>query len=183
MGVGKQFELHIKNKVMEHTDADVVAIRPDFSGSSKYSVSDVIIMYPRENGIATPQIRGALIELKKRRVESGRRTTVMSGSSQGDSGLDELTTLVEHTPPWARSYVAVKFNRAEMQLMDATKLLVQLRQLDSEDRTHVGESFCEARLTASNNISMRKHGGLPSQTLGVTPWKVVCNELDIQHDE
>jgi len=182
MGVGKQFELHIKNKIMEHTSAEVVAIRPDFSGSSKYSVADVIVIHRDRTGVETP-LKGAFIELKKRRVKNGRRTTVMAGSAKGDSGVDELRTLVENTPPWGTQYLAVKFNRKEMVMMDATKLLTQLQELDDKEPTHLSETYCEARLTGNDNLSMRKHGDLPSQTLGVTPWKVVCNELSIQHDE
>lgn len=145
MGKGKDYELDIKNAIMENTTDEVVAVRPDFSGNSRFSVADVIILWPDHR---TGEIRGAFVELKKRSGQAGYRIRIMEGSSKGDSGLDELEGLIDGTPPWGDPWVMVKFDRREAIITDAVHLHAAV--VDGEIDIH------GAQLTPADSISMRK---------------------------
>ena len=151
MGKGKTYELDQKNAVMGMTADEVVALRPDFSGNSRYSVADVIVLWPGEDDT----IRGAFIEMKKRTAESGKRKIVMAGSSDGQNGVGELEELVENTPPWGDAYVVVKFDHRETIVLDAELLLEQLRE-DTSDDYYTDATDHDVRQTRGGNISMRK---------------------------
>lgn len=159
MGKGKDFELSVKNHVVERTNNQVDAYRPDFSGNSKYSVADVIIAYPtKARGYSNHEtkITAAYIELKKRTVKKGNRTVVMSGSSSGgdETGMEELERLVSGTPPWATAYVGVKFPRRRIIVFDASTLYAQLDgEWVVDGFTEVVE-MVEPRETRGGNISM-----------------------------
>lgn len=143
-GKGKRYELDQKNTIMENTSPSVVALRPDFSGNSKYGVADVVIVWP---DYSDGRARAAFVEMKKREGEAGKRTIVMSGSKKDQSGLEELQELIDGTPPWADAYVMVKFPHREAIVIPAKHLHAAL----DEDRT---VEIHGARLTPSDNISM-----------------------------
>lgn len=157
MGKGKDYELEIKNSINELTTPIVKAHRPDFSGSSVGEVADVMVLWQADrygdqqpSGHAERHV--AYVELKKRQAEEGKRSIVMSGSSDGDSGLDELEGLVNESPPWSDQYLAVKFNNRELIVLDAEKLLGHL----SLDKSYPDAERHGARLTPSDSISMVK---------------------------
>lgn len=147
MGKGKDYELEQKNKIMEETSEEVIAIRPDYSGNSLYSVADVIVLWEDYYG---DQLRAAFVELKKRSGPEGQRQRVMSGSSKGESGLDELDGLIEGTPIWGQPWVAVKFDHRELIVANAVDLRAAIHTDGQETAFH------GARLTPADSISMVK---------------------------
>lgn len=146
MGKGKQYELDIKNEIMENTSEEVVALRPDYSGNSLYSVADVIVMWEDYYG---NDLRAAFVEMKKRSGPEGHRQRVMSGSSKGESGLEELEGLIEGTPPWGKPWVMVKFDHREA-------IFTRADDLHAAAKDEGNDKFHGAQLTPANSISMRK---------------------------
>jgi hypothetical protein len=177
MGKGKRYELAIKNAINEDTRRCVKAHRPDFSGSSAGEVADVMVVWesrasPKQsqntsssdevwqNDRMSPQRPSghperdvAYLELKKRDASKrGNRATVMSGSSDGDSGLDELQSLLAQTPSWTSRYVVFKFPNTEPLIYEARNFEQYLLDGDYDDDIE----YFGARLTPSNNVSIRK---------------------------
>lgn len=187
MGKGKRFELDTKNAINENTQPWVKAHRPDFSGNSTGEVADIMVVwqanrydYQRPSG--HPERKVAYGELKKRSGTEGKRSTVMSGSSKDQNGLEELQELNRESPPWTKKVVGVKFPNRELIVLDADALEHWLRR----DEEGWGEDWfegthdewraavnTEARLTPSNNISMvmPELEWWPSQTAGKDAWK------------
>ena len=171
MGKGKRFELDIKNSVNEDTHEWVKAHRPDFSGNSVGEVADVMVVWEAQRYGDAPR-HVAYVELKKRSgVEEGNRKVVMSGSSDGQSGVDELEELISESPSWTDTYVGVKFPNRELIVIDAEVLLHWLRREEEgwgqdvlahdSEFNHFDDDYqlCEqvgARLTRGHNISMVK---------------------------
>ena len=152
MGKGKRYELSLKNSINECTHEWVKAHRPDYSGSSVGEVADLMVVWEAQRYGDAPR-HVAYIELKKRgNVKEGNRKIVMSGSSDGESGLDELQELISQSPSWTDCHVAVKFPNRELIVLDAEKLWKHL--VDEEEDKN--EQFHNARLTPSDNISMVK---------------------------
>ncbi len=158
MGKGKRYELAIKNAINNDTRRCVKAHRPDFSGSSSGEVADVMVVW--QNDRMSPQRPSghserdvAYLELKKRDASKrGNRATVMSGSSDGDSGLDELQSLLAQTPSWTKRYVVFKFPNTEPLIYEARNFEQYLLDGDYDGHTN----YFGARLTPSNNVSIRK---------------------------
>lgn len=149
---GKRFELGIKNDANAATREWVKAHRPDFSGNSVGEVADVMVVWEAQRYGDAPR-HVAYVELKKRSgVEEGNRKVVMSGSSDGQSGVDELEELINESPSWTDTYVGVKFPNRELIVIEANELLDYLKYGD-EDKP---EEFHGARLTRGHNISMVK---------------------------
>jgi hypothetical protein len=161
MGKGKRFELDIKNEINSATREWVKAHRPDFSGNSVGEVADVMVVWQAERYGDSPR-HIAYLELKKRSgVEEGNRKVVMSGSSDGQSGVDELEELIRESPSWTDTYVGIKFPNRELIVIDAEALLHHLL-VDEEgygpnhyDYRDV-DTFHGARTTRGHNISMVK---------------------------
>jgi len=170
MGAGRRFELDTKNSIMEHTADSVVALAPDYSSNSLYSVADIAVFYENDYGLT-----GTFLELKKRQATKGNRATVLSGSSVGQNGVDELQSLVDGTPPWANAAVVVKFNRKQAVVVEADQLLYAM-----ENDMVMDDHGLEARPTKSKNISMRKAGRIPSQQSGKEPWRAICDGIGVR---
>ena len=145
-GKGKTYELNKVKECHEATTQHVWATRPDFSGSSKYAFADVALVYPRNGAIA-----GDFFELKKRSVETGKRTNVMSGSSKGQSGMAELEELVEMTAEWGTPKVGVKFPNRQLMVFNAADLFQRL-----QERGTLTEEVGAPKKTRGDNISMYK---------------------------
>lgn len=154
MGKGHDYELTLKNSVIEATTKYVTAMRPDYSGNSKHSVADIRVTVDKGARFGDGTVEDYYIEAKKRQGTEGYRTTIMDGSSQGDeNGLGELWRLVEEAPPWAETRVMVKFDHREAVIFDARQLATYLEdpevEYDKADRHGV-------RLTPADNLSMVK---------------------------
>jgi len=200
MGKGKRFELDTKNNINENTKPWVKAHRPDFSGNSVGEVADVMVVwearrYDDQRPSGHPERHVAYAELKKRQGEGGKRSVVMSGSSDGQSGLEELQELQRESPSWATTVVGVKFPRRQMFVLHANALEHWLRRdkcgfgaahIDrSFDLTGGGVDACErhgARLTRADNISMvmPSKDDWPTQTKGLPPWKELALTVGLE---
>jgi Holliday junction resolvase len=174
MAKGHDYELQVTNAISRSTDQTVACLRPDYSGNSKFAVGDIVVLH--ENDL---HVHADYVELKKRQADGGRRTTVMEGSSDGDSGLDELQGLCDDVPPWAVPWVAVKFTRRKLAVFKADDLR---RTLENDD---VGVAPFQARLTPSDNISMRKPtlDEWPSATASPADYYVLLDELGVPIEE
>lgn len=192
MGKGKQFELDTKRDINENTKDHVKAHRPDFSGSSTGEAADVMVVWQAERygdqrPSGHPERHVAYAELKKRSAEEGKRSIVMSGSSQDQSGLEELQELRRELPPWSKRVVAVKFPHRELIVIDADALEHHLR-VDEEgwgpnhyDYSHI-DTFHGARLTRSDSISMVMPtlDDWPSSTSGMDDWQKLANNIGLE---
>lgn len=178
-GKGKRFELKLKNDINDHTDKYVKAHRPDYSGSSKGEVADLMIVWQPKNNVT--KVHGSLgcvtyLEVKKRQAEEGKRCTVMSGSAKGQNGIEELRELVEESPPWSQPWVAIKFNQRELIMIPAADLIYDL--------VNDHQQYHGARLTPSGNISMIKPtlDEWPSSTAGLDDYAKILSAIGIEHD-
>lgn len=203
MGKGKQFELDTKKAINANTGEHVKAHRPDFSGNSAGEVADVMVVwqanrYEDQRPSGHPERFVAYAELKKRSGSEGNRSTVMSGSSSGQSGLDELRELIYGSPPWSKTVVGFKFPRREMVVLDAEVVEHWLRREqegwgqdwlvnDSERTDVVSDDYAECerhglRLTPSDNISMvmPEKDSWPTQSKGLAPWKKLSLSIGLE---
>lgn len=193
---GKQFELDTKRDINENTRSWVKAHRPDFSGNSAGEAADVMVVwqaerYDDQRPCGHPERHVAYAELKKRTTSEGKRSTVMSGSSQDQSGLEELQELRIELPSWATRVVGVKFPRREMVVIDADALEHWLRR----DEEGWGHNWYDgnpedlraaeehgARLTPSDNISMvmPEKSWWPTESAGLDPWHKLAIEIGLE---
>lgn len=193
---GKRFELDTKKELNANTKSYVKAHRPDFSGSSVGEAADVMVVwqanrYDDQRPCGHPERHVAYSELKKRSGTEGNRTTIMDGSSQDQSGLEELQELRKELPPWSKRVVGVKFPRREMVVIDADAIEHWLRR-DEEgwgQRYYVGPRDelhkCERhglRLTPSDNISMvmPEKDDWSTQSAGLPPWKKLALNVGLE---
>lgn len=152
MSKGHDYELTLKNAIIESTTEHVTAMRPDYSGNSKHSVADVRITVDKGARYGDGTIEDYYIEAKKRSGREGYRKTVMEGSSKGDSGLDELRGLVDDSPPWSVTKMMVKFDHREAVVFCAESLLAHLEDREQYDKAERHE----VALTPADSISMVK---------------------------
>jgi hypothetical protein len=190
MGKGKRFELDTKNALNDNTQSWVKAHRPDFSGSSAGEVADIMVVwqadrYSPQRPSGHPERHVAYGELKKRDGDEGYRSTVMSGSSQDQSGLEELHELNYEPPAWTKKVLGIKFPRREMVVLDSAVVEHFLRQdeegwgldlLPDEDVISDTWEACKQhgiRTTPSDNISMvmPEKDDWPTQSAGMEPWE------------
>lgn len=179
MGKGHDYELSLKNTIIEQTNEHVTAMRPDYSGNSKHAVADIRVTADKGARFGDGNVEDYYIEVKKRQGTEGYRTTVMEGSSQGDeNGLGELWRLVEDAPPWADTRFAVKFDHREMAVFDAKQLVYYLEDPEVEYEKAERHGL---RLTPADNISMVKPelADWPSSTAGEADYAKLLAACDI----
>jgi len=196
MGKGRRFELDTKNNINENTHEWVKAHRPDFSGNSKGEVADIMAVwqaerYSDQRPSGHPERHVAYGELKKvGGVDEGNRKRVFTGSSKGQSGLEEVQDLVNGSPSWSKTVVGVKFPNRELIVLDAEVLLHYLRREEEgwgkwpgKDSTSYDK--CErhgVRLTPADSISMVKPelDWWPSSQAGKSDWEKFCLEVGLE---
>lgn len=178
MGVGRRFELDLYNDISRNTARDVHAAVSDYSGGAASSFCDLEVYYTKEDGGLT-RVFGAFIEAKKRRAKSGNRCSIMSGSSDGESGLDELDRLIDESPLWGTPYVTISFNSRRPITIDAVDFRSALT-IDSCETT-AGPPFFDAHLTKADNISMRKPttDQWDSSSAADADWKVILEDIGV----
>lgn len=181
MGKGRRYELDLANELSDHTTDDVQVDVADYSGNSKSSFSDINVYHPKSRVENTTKscmvMNGDFIEVKKSTADRGYRDTVFSGSSDGDSGFDELKTLIENTPEWGTPRVVISWDNCKPIVMNGEKL----RDALTDDDTTSGPPFFDARLTNASNISFRKptlDEWMSSQS-AVEDWQVVAKEIGV----
>lgn len=170
MGVGRRFELNLKNNIVEYTTNDVDAIVVGYSGNSKNAAADIVVFYQNDYGLTA-----TYLELKKRNVDKGKRAVVMAGSSDGQNGMDELRALIDGTPSWAEAALGLKFDHKQLLVLEADHLLYAL-----ENDLQFDQHGLEVRETRGGNISMRKSGRIVSQQSGDPPWLACCKQIGVR---
>lgn len=162
MGKGRRFELDMVNDVLAAVDTDAVfASALDFSGVAGDSDADIQVIWPSGRDCWDM----ALIELKKRSGDSGKRfgTHPLAGSTPEQCGMDELRRLVNSGPTWATSWFVLKPDHRELVVFDAEWLLWHVTDGDegrgppyTTEPSDAALNAFQPRLTRGNNISMRK---------------------------
>lgn len=193
---GKRFELDTKKAINRNTNPWVKAHRPDFSGSSVGEVADIMVVwqanrYDDQRPSGHPERHVAYGELKKRSGKEGNRSTIMSGSSDGQSGLEELQELKREAPSWTKRVIGVKFPHREMVVLDAAVVEHWLRREEegwgqewyegNPKDLHVCERH-GLRLTPSDNISMvmPEKDDWPTQSAGLDPWEKFARSVGLE---
>lgn len=194
---GKQFELDTKRAINNATLPHVKAHRPDFSGNSAGEAADVMVVwqaerYSDQRPSGHPERHVAYVELKKRSGEPGKRSIVMAGSSQDQSGLEELQDLRRELPFWATKVLGIKFPHRELVVLDTEAVEHWLRRGEEGwGDAHVPDSLrddfeaCERhglRLTPSDSISMvmPELDGWPSTKGGESDWRKLALAIGLE---
>lgn len=186
MGKGRTFELDVVREINETVDQDrVFAATLDYSGVASDSDADVQIVWPSGRDYWSM----ALIELKKRSGESGKRfsTHPMEGSTPDQNGLTELRRLANTGPTWADRWLGLKPDHREMVVFDAEWLLWHVTGEEGRRPTCAAEPHDEAleafqpRLTPAGHISMRKPtlGEWSSATAGKSDVEKILDAIDL----
>lgn len=166
---GRNYENELVSIINENTTEDVVAVSVGYSGNDKYSFADVLVLTPEETHF---------IEAKKRNGEDGKRTTVMGGGHDGESGLDELRRLHGSTPFYASSWVALKWDYKAVDVF-ATRTL-----LDVVYGATCDTYLRDARTTPSENISIPKpEGDEHPSAVSTDDWDVLRDTLRLNEYE
>lgn len=184
---GRTYELDMVRAINNTIDRDTVFTSLlDYSGVASDSDADILVTWPH----GREDWRLALIELKKRSGESGKRfpTHPLSGSSDGQTGLDELRRLAHSGPNWSESWFALKPDHRALVILDAEWLLNYVTDGDEgrgdpyTTRPHddVLSAF-QPRLTPANHVSMRKPtlDEWPSSTAGRSDEIVLLEEMNV----
>lgn len=176
MGKGRRAEMRLYNDISRNTTDTVHANVSDHSGNADSSFSDIEV-YFLDHVDGVKRLCGAFTEIKKRQAASGKRCIVMAGSSDGDSGLDELEHLIEETPIWGKAWIIIKFDHRRPIVLGAKRLHGALIDEISSD----GPPLFDARLTPSDNISMRKPtlDEWESSAAADPDWKVILEEIGV----
>jgi len=150
---GRRFEHELVNGLDKITPNEVWVTTAGYSGSAVADACDLVItLDPKLKVRGDPnQVN---IEAKKRQGKSGNRVSVFSGSETDETGLEEVQRLVDGTPDWSDSIVAIKFDRRKLVVLDARWILSALDECDTPVPS--GVKLHEPRLTPSDNISMVK---------------------------
>lgn len=152
---GRRYEHSLVNGVNDITGSDVWVGTLGYSGNSASGDCDFVITVSPQyvtKGMAG-QFNG---EAKKVQAESGKRTTVFSGSSGDESGLGEVQRLVDATVSFADPILAIKFDHRKLVVLDARHLLYELGDTGRGIAPPDSLRLHDARLTPSDHISMRK---------------------------
>lgn len=174
MGKGKRYELRLVKDLDAATDDDVWVVRPDYSGNSVTAVSDVAMVWPADRGT-----HGAFLEVKKRSPGTGLRASgAVAGSSQGQSGIEEVEELIEQAPPWVEPYVVIKFPNREPLVYGAEALrefVVEKNPSEPWEPYSAGVP----KLTPSENISVKKPttDEWPSTQAGRSDVETILDEI------
>lgn len=120
---GRRNELRLVRDVNAVTTDEVFCSALDYSGNAADSDADLVVTY--SYGRCAFALH--LFEMKTDgSTESGKRTTIMSGSSDGEDGLDELRRLASAGPDWSDSWLVVNFANRELLVMHAGWLYAQV---------------------------------------------------------
>lgn len=161
---GHRYELEICNDLNRELQNDGICYRSDFSGSSATGTTDIAVV---------SQHNHLHIEVKKRSAKVGTRSSGVFTGAQGETGLEALQRFVDGAPWFVGRYIVVKFPRREPVLMGADKLLQRLK----DDGEAPADEYLDAKITPSNNISMRNVESLASAQAGDTAVEKILRKL------
>jgi hypothetical protein len=162
MGKGRTYELDMVRNINAVCDPRWVhAAVPDHSGNAADTFYDLEVSY----SLGYDGHAMHMIELKKRTGDEGKRTIVMSGGNDGETGLEELRRLIDGCTNWQTPWVHIKFDHREAIVLHAEDLHVALtgdtwRTYGDLSLNRNGTPTWLAnigpRLTDADSISMRK---------------------------
>lgn len=150
---GRRYEHTLCTSLDEITPDEVWVTTAGYSGNSEADACDLVITTDPKYATRNDPVQ-INIEAKKRQGKSGNRVIIASGSSKGDSGVDEILGLIEGTPDWADPIVAIKFDRRKLIVLDARHLLAAVGELKYPIPDSV--RLFDVRSTDSGSLSMRK---------------------------
>jgi len=167
--MSKQFEHDVVNEFNRNTPAHGYAIRDGYSGSGATAFADTWFMYQQPTSHYASIYAG---ELKKRRADTGYRSTVMEGSAKDSNGVEELRHIVHAAPSFVEPFIGVKFNQKQLAVFSANVLLDMVER-DEE------EGIFAPRETRGGNISMVKpeHSSWPSKRSGMDDWQCIVDYI------
>jgi len=172
MSKGRRDELSLYNDISRNTTDEVHAAVSDYSGGAASSFCDLEVYYPTPNSQQC-SIGAAFVEWKNYAGDSGNRTRI-TGSSQGETGSEELIRLCEKTPPWGDPYFGINWSNREGVVFRADQLLEAMEN---------GESAAphSARTTGAGHVSIRKPtlDEWPSQSSGKESWYALLDRIGV----
>jgi len=152
-GKGTNYENQLVNALCSVVTTDVWVGSVGYSGNAKNDHCDLMIAVSPKLATAHESLLHA-VEVKKRSANSGNRV-YLNGGTTGETGLAELRRLVEQTPSWSTAWLAIKFDRRELMVIEASRLLF----LSEEAYSPADDSPCgivDPHVTDSDAISIRK---------------------------
>lgn len=154
MTTGRQYEHELARSIDAATTDAVWTSTCGYSGNSDVDAADVVCV--EKNGEHT---RLVLMEVKKRAVKTGHRTTVFSGSKSGDNGRAELQRFVDSTPDWAATFVVIKLTQRKPFVLRASTLL-----------EYVTDDSAGGIVVAALNVDVTDSGNITVQKPPTTTW-------------
>jgi len=185
---GRRYEHTLVNDLDDVTTDAVWVTSAGYSGNSSADDCDIVVTVDsdqRPSG-SPSQIN---IEGKKRQGEAGKRiSNAIGGSSDGETGVEELERLVAGTPVWAEAKIALKISRRKLFVITAETLLdavCENRDAYLNHRHQTMFEVLEPRLTPSRSISLIKPetGVWPSATAASGDGVVLADELNLPYNE
>jgi len=149
---GRRHEHDLNNSLNNVTTNDVWCTTAGYSGNSASDNCDLVVTVDPLFCTQEDELQYNIEAKKITRGEAGNRVSVFTGSSGDESGLDEVTRLVDSTPDWAQPVITLKFSRKKLVVLDARGLLAAV----GERKYPVSETveMLEPRLTRSDNVSV-----------------------------
>jgi len=184
---GRRYEHKLVNSLDDITPPEVWLTSAGYSGNSKADDCDIVVTVD-PGFVVRGETRQYNIEAKRRQGESGKRISgAFTGSSSGETGIEELQRLIEGTPSWADPIVALKMDRRKLAVIDARWLLSRLDVLEYAYPSSVDEDVFDVlqpRLTASDSISVIKPetSEWPSATAAPSDAVVLADALGLPYD-
>lgn len=123
MGKGRRYEHRLANDVSDVTTDDIVVCTMGYSGNALTDDADVMVV--KNPSLCTRHEDTCyFIEAKKKSGQSGKRISdVFAGSSNEETGIEELRRLVEQTADWATSVVALKLDHRKLFVLNGRAFL------------------------------------------------------------
>lgn len=151
---GRRHEHDLNNSLNQVTTDDVWCTTSGYSGNSSSDNCDLVVSLSPQYATTKQQTQFNLECKKITSGKSGNRSILFSGSSGGETGVDELYRLIESTPNWGQPVVTVKFSRRKLVVMDARGLHAAVSPNEFVPSERV--EMLEPRATDSGSISVVK---------------------------
>jgi len=149
---GRRHEHDLNNSLNNVTTNDLWCTTAGYSGNSASDNCDLVVTVDPLSCTQEDELQYNIEAKKITRGKSGNRVSVFTGSSGDETGLDEVTRLVESTPDWAQPVITLKFSRRKLVVIDARGLLAHMDEYDWVVSETV--EMLEPRTTPSDNVSV-----------------------------
>jgi hypothetical protein len=148
MTTGRQYEHELASSIDSATTDDAWVTTCGYSGNSAVDAADVAMV---DGGFEN--LRLMLLEVKKRTVKTGNRTTVFAGSSTDENGVEELQRFVDATPDWAEQYIVIKLTQRKPFVLRAQTLL---NYVTGDSAGGIICATLDVDITEGGNITVQK---------------------------